>query len=251
MLSANWSPINYDITYIDELDAVNSNPATYNINSDVLIEDLEKDGYIFLGWFDEDGNKVEMIESGNTGAIMLTASWEEATYTIDYENVCGAEHSNPTTYKISSDTITLTALSRDGYDFLGWFDEDGQAIETIESGSTGNLVIRAKWSPITYYVSFSPKAAIDNGKATFGSLNYSLEGGAAKEDFTVERGGTVTLPNAKVGSNYDCVFTCWFIYVNGEMVRLTADTPFDYTTVGEDANIVIIPLLTNMNTINF
>ena len=251
MLSASWSSIQYVITYIDELAAVNDNPTSYNIYSDFTISDLEKGGYTFLGWFDEDGQKVVAIESGNTGELTLTAQWEETVYTITYENVCGAEHSNPETYKISSDSITLSDLTREGYDFLGWYDEEGEVIETIESGNTGDLVIRAKWSPVEYYVSFRPKAAIDNGKATFGSLNYTLEGDVAKEDFIVERGGTVSLPDAKVGASYDCVFTYWFVYVNGEISVITPDTPFDYTTVGEDANVVIIPLLTNLNTINF
>ena len=42
----------YTISYVDELNATNTNPTSYNvITSDIELENLEKAGYTFQGWY--------------------------------------------------------------------------------------------------------------------------------------------------------------------------------------------------------
>ncbi len=51
---------------------------------------------------------------------------------------------NPTTYTISTNTIVLQNPTCDGYTFLGWYLNDVQ-VTSIEKGTTGNLILVAKW----------------------------------------------------------------------------------------------------------
>ena len=52
----------------------------YKVGEEVKLIDLViEDGRTFLGWYDEDGNKVESIPAGTKGNIVLTAKWSEAT----------------------------------------------------------------------------------------------------------------------------------------------------------------------------
>ena len=77
---------------------------------------------------------------------------------------------NPTTYT-KQDTIKLKNLSVDGYIFEGWFDgpwEDASRITTI-SNQSGSLTLYAKWSKITYTVTFdSPDVPVE-------SVSYTVD----------------------------------------------------------------------------
>ena len=50
-----------------------------------LIELVIDDGRTFLGWYDENGNKVEKITATTEGNIVLTARWSEATPVESFE----------------------------------------------------------------------------------------------------------------------------------------------------------------------
>lgn len=67
----------YNIIYEEvTADMVNPNPDKYDIDSNITLLDVEKDGYTFIGWYDVDGNKVENI-ADRTGDIVLTARYEQ------------------------------------------------------------------------------------------------------------------------------------------------------------------------------
>ena len=50
-----------------------------------LIDLVIEDGRTFLGWYDENGNKVEKIYSNTEGDLVLTAKWSEATPVESFE----------------------------------------------------------------------------------------------------------------------------------------------------------------------
>ena len=79
--------------------------------------------------------------------VEITAQFEVQTYDIIYQNVEeGIENANPTTYTIEDDFV-LMALSKEGYIFKGWMDEDGEVVTTI-SGNTGNLKLSPIWKAV-------------------------------------------------------------------------------------------------------
>ena len=77
-LTAQWTTISYNITYEGLNGATNSNPVTYTIETaTITLQNPTRTGYTFDGWFDSttDGNKVESIAQGSTGAKTLYAKW--------------------------------------------------------------------------------------------------------------------------------------------------------------------------------
>lgn len=83
------TPIEYNITYnlagAYDVDVPKSNNvATYNIESEIALNDASKAGYTFLHWLDKNGETVDTIEPGNTGDLEFTAEWEAITYSIEF-----------------------------------------------------------------------------------------------------------------------------------------------------------------------
>ena len=153
VLTAQWTPVSYSITYENTKDATNNNVTSYTIESSTItLENLEKLGYTFDGWYN-DGRKVTEIAAGSTGNLVLTAQWTPVSYSITYENTKDATNNNVTSYTIESSTITLENLEKLGYTFDGWYN-DGRKVTEIAAGSTGNLVLTAQWTPIGYEIKY-------------------------------------------------------------------------------------------------
>ena len=93
----------------------------------------------FLGWFDENNNRISEDETLNFVMVnnnyTLTAKWN--FFSINYNGIAGTyTHNNPTSYTYD-DEIVLTPATREGYTFLGWKDTNtGKMIEKIERGSS-------------------------------------------------------------------------------------------------------------------
>ena len=61
-------------------------PAEYKLGDDFVIPELViNDGRTFLGWYDQNGNKVEKISPDTKGDLVLTAKWSEATPVESFE----------------------------------------------------------------------------------------------------------------------------------------------------------------------
>ena len=112
-----------------------------------------REGYAFLGWLDEDGNPVKQITSVNLGDMSLTASWMQTgvEYRIEYVLDGGAMEGNPDT-ALSDVTVSLNEPVRDGYLFLGWYDNPngvGEPYLSTPFGRTEDLTLYALWQEMT------------------------------------------------------------------------------------------------------
>ena len=111
-----------------------------------------EDGYEFSGWYQKAadiGVKAKVEKLYMAKEWKLYGKFTPIEYTIRYDYRDGkATSTNPTTYTVESDTITLAdATGADwGKTFLEWHDENGQKITEIPTGSTGNRVITAYWN---------------------------------------------------------------------------------------------------------
>lgn len=111
-----------------------------------------EDGYEFSGWYQKPadiGVKAKVEKLYMAKEWKLYGKFTPIEYTIQYVYNDGkATSTNPTTYTVESDTITLAdATGADwGKTFLEWHDENGQKITEIPTGSTGNRVITAYWN---------------------------------------------------------------------------------------------------------
>lgn len=125
-----------------------------------------KVGYKFVGWylnknFTEKVDKVvkELVEPIDLNkekpeSLNVYAKWELINYTISYNLDGGTNDStNPTTYTVKSEMITLKDPSKEGFVFNGWYDSLGSIVRVIPQGSTGNKEFLAYWvKPITYHL---------------------------------------------------------------------------------------------------
>lgn len=111
-----------------------------------------EDGYEFSGWYQ---NAADIGVNAKVEKLYMAKEWKlygkftPIEYTIQYVYNDGkATSTNPTTYTVESDTITLAdATGADwGKTFLEWHDENGQKITEIPTGSTGDRVITAYWN---------------------------------------------------------------------------------------------------------
>ena len=210
ILYAKFDAITYNITYtLDGGTNAANNPADYTVETaTITLAEASKDGYTFEGWYSDatftTDNEVTEIATGSTGHKEFFAKFSDAiTYDISYTLDGGTNAANnPADYTVETATITLAEASKDGYTFEGWYSEaaftaDNEVTE-IATGSTGDVILYAKFDAITY------------------DISYTLDGGtnAANNpaDYTVET-ATITLANAsKTGRTFkgwysDAAFT--------------------------------------------
>lgn len=157
-LYANWEKKTFTVKYylpdetgawvekkMDTVDSVDY--ATYS-----LWTPNAEDGYEFSGWYQKPadiGVKAKVEKLYMAKEWKLYGKFTPIEYTIQYVYNDGkATSTNPTTYTVESDTITLAdAIGADwGKTFLEWHDENGQKITEIPTGSTGDRVITAYWN---------------------------------------------------------------------------------------------------------
>lgn len=179
----------------------------------LLLEDPTKSGYKFVGWYDNEnftGEAMTEISAGTMGDVTLYAKWNALDYRISYELNGGTNAENPDGYDVSDLPVSLHAPSRTGYIFKGWYMGENRVL-AIPVGTTGNVVVSAKWEPITYTIDFNT----NGGLPTLSSIDYTIE----SDSFTLQE---IT----KVGYTFDG----WY---NGEtkVTEITTGTYGNMTLV--------------------
>lgn len=224
-LEAKWTPVVYTITYEYD-DTVGNLPDGVTLKTSYTIEDAfdftslncNAVGYNFAGWFTEKklgtGEKVTGIALGTTGNKTYYAQWGLETYLITFENVEGAVNTNPDTYTIESATFTLSDVSKTGYRFEGWYIDaqfSSPAQTTIVLGSYGDLTFYAKWSLVSYSISYNLYGGSYEGAENPASYDIEtevklvapvLEGSFFAGWYTLSEGGALTteIPEGTTGN---------------------------------------------------
>lgn len=181
----------------------------------LLLENPTKSGYKFVGWYDNEnftGESITEISAGTMGDVTLYAKWNALDYRISYELNGGTNAENPDGYDVSDLPVSLHAPSRTGYIFKGWYMGENRVL-AIPVGTTGNVVVSAKWEPITYTIDFNT----NGGLPTLSSIDYTIE----SDSFTLQE---IT----KVGYTFDG----WY---NGEtkVTEITTGTYGNMTLVAK------------------
>ena len=84
-----------EVIYHNTYDAENSNPTSYyEGEADILLSDIEREGYKFLGWYTsptfEEDTRVTMISADGPEVLELYARWEK----IEDESVTDSNDDN-------------------------------------------------------------------------------------------------------------------------------------------------------------
>lgn len=198
---------------------------------------MTRAGFAFQGWFktkNEDGSLENEFAFDGTqnlakseSQITIYAKWEIINYSIEYSIANGLKEGhlegveNPNTvsnYTITSDNINITNASREGYTFSGWYTTENfvstSKITKIETGSTGNLTLYAKWLIKAYSVKF-----ITN-----------IEGGPGLPDKVVQYDSLVEKPSNPIKTGYN--FVNW-------MTEQDGDVAFDFVNTKITKNITL------------
>ncbi|MFI3620078.1 BspA family leucine-rich repeat surface protein, partial [Enterococcus avium] len=175
-LYAQWQPVEYTVTFDSAGGSVES-PLTYTIEQGITaFPTPTKKGYTFQGWY-EDDKKVESIEEGQTGDRVLKAEWQTIEYKITFDD----PDVSPIDYTIESDTINLPTLTKKGYIFFGWIDEN-QVITEVVKGSTGNKTLKVKWQAVDYTVVFNSNGG--TGEMVTQEMTYDKAATLTENAFT-------------------------------------------------------------------
>ena len=155
----------------------------------------------------------QTVNSSNDGCISNTcpnnAHLDEATdtcvYHVNYVLNGGDLPSgigNPTLYSstLGNLPLTLPAPTKTGYMFDGWYDNSdftGSVVTEVPAGSTNDKTFYAKWSPITYTITYyTNDGTLDSGINN--PTNYTIES------------STITLPTGAEITRTGYVFAGWY-----------------------------------------
>lgn len=112
-----------------------------------------RSGFAFLGWRDAEGNAVQSLGPAYTGEVTLTAAWMQTgvEYSIRYELDGGEMREGNPSSALSDVCLTLSDPVREGYVFLGWFDNAegaGEPYLCTPFGREEDLTLYALWQEL-------------------------------------------------------------------------------------------------------
>ena len=183
LIYANWTPINYSISYAANSGSSVPSSFTKQIGETFTVTaETTRTGYTFAGWSDG----TNLYGAGSTyyvssAAVIMTAQWTPRTYSIFYDwNGGTGSSTNPDSFTTGNTPVTLPLVGdhvKDGYSFNGWAaSRDGLLISGGYS-PTQDATLYAIWGSGSYTVTFN---------ATGGTVSPSTA--------TVSNGTSLSLP---------------------------------------------------------
>ena len=191
-IQANFSPIEYKITYENLNGVTHTNPTTYTIEDTPITftnPTSERMGYTFNGW------NPASIAQGSTNNKTVTAQWTAKTYTVTLDANGGTSSTTSVTATYDAEMPKITPPTRTGYTFNGYFDAQSGGTKYYKADGTSaqkwdktsNTTLYAQWTINTYTI-------------TYGVV------GEAHGTILLNRGDEVTT-SASTTANYDTEHT--------------------------------------------
>lgn len=249
ILYAGWDQWTYTITF-DQNYTISPIPTIQNVKYLDMIalsdsyysrEGYEIDHfyrYIGVYYYPNDkylpGKEYNKFCTQDLQTVKLVPAWSLINYQIDYQmqddefDRAVNAATNPNTYTILSSTISLNEPQRHGYTFAGWYLDKAYTtpITEIISGSTGNVTVYAKWTPINYQIVFDANEGI--GSQAGATLRYDQE---------------YTLPSTSSFTRDECTLIGWFYKdENGEVIKYELGDKISRLADTEDEVITIYAL---------
>ena len=190
----------------------------------------------YFMWLDGNGNSYEPGASVPADVTELTVQWTAPTYTVTLHTNGGTINSgNVTEYTYGVGATLPTDVTRTGYTFKGWYDNEnltGSPVTAISNTETGNKEYWAKWEANTYTVTFDPNggsvnpvAATTDSSGKLSSLPTPTHGGNYRFDgwYTAQTGGIKVTLNQVYTAN-TTLYAYW-IYTGGSSSSKGRDDP--------------------------
>jgi len=222
--TAQWQINQYTITF-ESNGGTQVNSITESFKETITApNNPSKEGYDFNGWYTDITMEIEYVFSNVSAEnITLYAKWNSVLYDIFYETYGGVIESNPSTYTIETEDLTLNEPTKEGHTFLGWYssgDYVGQEITVITKGTTGIINLYAKWQKNQYIITFD------------------ANGGTPVDKITSDFDSEIPIPEDPTRTGY--TFVGWDpelpIRIPSENLRLIAKWQINQYTINFDAN---------------
>jgi uncharacterized repeat protein (TIGR02543 family) len=215
LLSAQWTAIDYGITYASAGGATTPiQTSKQYLQTFIVANDPTRTGYTFGGW--SDGTLTYgagATYTVGTSPITLTAQWTANVYTISYDwNGGSGNATSSSLFTVGTSAVTLplvTGHTKDGFDFAGWSTTNNGTSVGASYTPTQSLTLYAVWTPGTYTVTYD-----GNG------------GNAASATATIANGSPITLVNA---TRTSYVFDGWYSAASGGSLIGLANASFTPT----------------------
>ena len=199
-LTAEWSAIEYTITYVLNGGANGDNPTDYTIETDMItLNAPSRTGYNFLGWYNSevDGTKVTEIAKGSTGNLTLHAIWEAKEYTVSFVANGGNLAEGAASQTVAhGGKVAYTETQRENYLFLGWFTDEALTQRyDFNTEVTGDFTLYAKWrlQIVT--------GTADDGTTVMVSSDAGFDDGTTLQFVRVTEESTISLAGEALAEN--------------------------------------------------
>ena len=190
----------------------------------------------FFMWLGSNGKLYAPGVSVPADVTTLTVQWTAPTYAVTLHANGGTINSgNVTEYTYGVGATLPTDVTRTGYTFKGWYDNEnltGSPVTAISNTETGNKEYWAKWEANTYTVTFDPNggsvdpvAATTDSSGKLSSLPIPTHGGNYRFDgwYTAQTGGIKVTLNQVYTAN-TTLYAYW-IYTGGSSSSKGRDDP--------------------------
>ena len=169
--------------------------------ANIAFPDASRKGYGFKGWYEDEALTVFAGDAGEKHYApqkdtSYYAAWEKSESTVTFDADGGKMEGGDITAKVG-DTIILPDCTKEGYEFIGWYDGDtcaGQAGE--EYTVSDDVTLKARYEK-------------KEDETVICTVTFDADGGeAARESISAEKGSAIILP-ACSKTGYE--FLGWFL----------------------------------------
>ena len=177
LLKAQYNVITYQIKYtLDGGTCEEELPKIYNTEQEIVLPNLTKTGYNFLGWStfkDVEPQKDYVIKKGTVGNLSIVANWEAKKFIVnlDYNDDVTINSTLIATYNTR---FVLPTPTRFGYEFKGWYDSYNTKYETCLFKYTNDLYLHALWNAIDYKIIYNLDGGVNNSNPSVYTIESSF-----------------------------------------------------------------------------
>ena len=164
-LVANWKANTYHVNFDAKGGELKETEVDYVFDNNVILPIPSKEDAFFLGWTYE-GVTIDDGPWSINENCTLTATWRQESYSLeldfDYDKLVIIKE---VPY---GERVELPSLERDGYEFLGWLDADGNIVDSQDYLWLYDLKLTAAWKAAETVV------ALDPGEGHLDEATYTL-----------------------------------------------------------------------------